>query len=185
MVVNVIGSSSLLCKQVRYPYHVRVLVPCYKESLEILRRTIMAAYDAQLPEGCHRTIYLCDDGKDPKKRKWVDSLAADVVYVSGRKRLPGRHLAIFACVVTITPVIPLPPCIPLTLFPHTHNNLTHACPPTQIYCNTLSCDLSILHTFSLHASRSCSISHADIAAPHFARPCRFARCSLSRASIRS
>ncbi len=76
--------------QVKYPYHVRVLVPCYKESLEILRRTIMAAYDAQLPEGCHRTIYLCDDGKDPKKRKWVDSLAADVVYVSGRKRPSGE-----------------------------------------------------------------------------------------------
>lgn len=87
----------LVCVQVRYPYHVRVLVPCYKESLEILRRTIMAAYDAQLPEGCHRTIYLCDDGKDPKKRKWVDSLAADVVYVSGRKRLAGKHLAILPC----------------------------------------------------------------------------------------
>ena len=24
-----------------------------------------------------RTIYLCDDGKDPKKRKWVDSLGPD------------------------------------------------------------------------------------------------------------
>ena len=111
----------------RYPYHVRVLVPCYKESLEILRRrapgplpahlactasihaaragydliddgvimisqyacqyqhdvlklactatasseemcpcmrrTVMAAYDATLPAGCQRTIYLCDDGK--------------------------------------------------------------------------------------------------------------------------
>ena len=32
------------------PYHVRALVPCYKESLEILRRTIMALYDAHLPE---------------------------------------------------------------------------------------------------------------------------------------
>ncbi|CAL8470908.1 g10450 [Coccomyxa elongata] len=74
----------------RYPYHVRVLVPCYKESLEILRRTVMAAYDATLPAGCSRTIYLCDDGKDPKKRKWVDSLGSDVVYVSGRKRPPGE-----------------------------------------------------------------------------------------------
>ncbi len=81
--------------QVRLPYHVRVLVPCYKESLEILRRTIMAAYDAQLPEGCSRTIYLCDDGKDPKKRKWVDSLAADVVYVSGRKRPAGKLQSFF------------------------------------------------------------------------------------------
>ena len=56
--------------QVRLPYHVRVCVPCYKEDLEILRRTILAAYDALLPTGCHRTIYLCDDGKDPRKRKW-------------------------------------------------------------------------------------------------------------------
>ena len=50
----------------------------------------MAAYDASLPAGCQRTIYLCDDGKDPKKRKWVDSLGSDVVYVSGRKRPPGE-----------------------------------------------------------------------------------------------
>jgi endoglucanase len=49
---------------------VRVCVPCYKEDLEILRRTILAAYDAVLPAGCARTIYLCDDGKDPRKRKW-------------------------------------------------------------------------------------------------------------------
>ena len=34
----------------RRPYHVRVCVPCYKESLEIIRRTIMALYDAELPE---------------------------------------------------------------------------------------------------------------------------------------
>ena len=42
----------------RRPYHVRALVPCYKENLDILRRTIMALYDAQLPEvrrcpSCH------------------------------------------------------------------------------------------------------------------------------------
>ena len=118
----------------------RVLVPCYKEGLDILRRTVMAAYDAHLPEvprpmkrkapgqeadriapsvntvnvpvlivrnterfrttsvstvasmqqGCERTIYLLDDGKDIKKRKWVDTLGADVVYVSGRKREAGE-----------------------------------------------------------------------------------------------
>ena len=56
--------------QTRLPYHVRVLVPCYKEDLEILRRTVLAAHDAILPNGCQRTIYMCDDGKDPKKRKW-------------------------------------------------------------------------------------------------------------------
>ena len=42
-------------------------MPCYKEDLEILRRTILAAYDAVLPAGCARTIYLCDDGKDPSQ----------------------------------------------------------------------------------------------------------------------
>lgn len=62
------------CVQVRLPYHVRVCVPCYKEDLEILRRTILAAYDALLPTGCSRTIYLCDDGKDPRKRKWSVNL---------------------------------------------------------------------------------------------------------------
>ncbi len=36
--------------------------------------------------GCSRTVYLLDDGKDPKKRRWCDKLGDDVVYVSGRKR---------------------------------------------------------------------------------------------------
>jgi cellulose synthase/poly-beta-1,6-N-acetylglucosamine synthase-like glycosyltransferase len=56
--------------QVSYPYHIRVLIPCYKESLEIVGKTIQAAYNAPLPATVLRTIYLCDDGKDPKKRKW-------------------------------------------------------------------------------------------------------------------
>lgn len=55
-------------------YHVRVMVPCYKEDLEIVQRTITAARTADLPAGCDRTIYLCDDGKDPEKRAWVASL---------------------------------------------------------------------------------------------------------------
>jgi len=56
--------------QVGYSYHVRVLVPCYKEDLEIVAKTIQAAYNARLPDNCTRTIYLCDDGKDKRKRKW-------------------------------------------------------------------------------------------------------------------
>ena len=73
-------------------YHVRVLVPCYKESLDILRRTVVAARDAPLPLGCAgKTVYLCDDGRDPKKRKWVDALNdPSVVYVSGRQRPAGE-----------------------------------------------------------------------------------------------
>ena len=64
--------------QVDLPYHVRVLVPCYKEDLAIVRRTVMAAYDALLPAGCARTIYLCDDGKDPKKHAFCDALGPEV-----------------------------------------------------------------------------------------------------------
>ena len=40
-----------VARQVELPYHVRVLVPCYKEDLAIVRRTIMAAYDSLLPAG--------------------------------------------------------------------------------------------------------------------------------------
>ena len=64
--------------QVDLPYHVRVLVPCYKEDLAIVRRTVMAAYDALLPAGCARTIYLCDDGKDPKKHAFCEALGPEV-----------------------------------------------------------------------------------------------------------
>ena len=56
--------------QVALPYHVRVLIPCYNESLEIVGKTAMAALDAMLPVSCARTVYICDDGKDPQKRKW-------------------------------------------------------------------------------------------------------------------
>lgn len=81
-------------------YHVRVLVPCYKESLDILRRTVVAARDAPLPLGCAgKTVYLCDDGRDPKKRKWVDALGdPSVVYVSGRQRPAGEMNGAFGSV---------------------------------------------------------------------------------------
>ncbi len=47
----------------RLAYHVRVLVPCYREELEIVARTVLAALAADLPASCARTVYLCDDGK--------------------------------------------------------------------------------------------------------------------------
>ena len=52
------------------PYHLRVLVPCYKESLEIVAKTLTAALAAEPPGGCSRTVYLLDDGKQRDKRKW-------------------------------------------------------------------------------------------------------------------
>ena len=63
-------TACLYAVQTKGRYHVRVLVPCYRESLEIVARTSQAAWNARLPAGCDRTIYLCDDGKDPLKRKW-------------------------------------------------------------------------------------------------------------------
>ena len=32
--------------QVKLPYHIRVLIPCYKEDLEIVQKTILAARTA-------------------------------------------------------------------------------------------------------------------------------------------
>ncbi len=63
--------ASLVAVQVKLNYHVRVLVPCYKEDLDIIQKTVLAALDATLPAGCARTVYLCDDGKDPEKREWI------------------------------------------------------------------------------------------------------------------
>lgn len=50
----------------------RVLVPTYKETLDIVAKTVHAAYNAPLPVGCMRTIYVLDDGKDSSKRRWYD-----------------------------------------------------------------------------------------------------------------
>lgn len=83
-------------KGLRRTYTIRVLVPCYKESLPIVRRTILSARAAKCPPGCRVIIYLCDDGKDAKKRRFVESLSTtsgcDVVYVTGRPRKAGKML---------------------------------------------------------------------------------------------
>ncbi|KAK9857954.1 hypothetical protein WJX84_008696, partial [Apatococcus fuscideae] len=75
---------------VDHPYHIRVLIPCYKEPLEIVGRTATAALDAELPRTCQRTVYLLDDGKDAAKRKWCMQMGSEMVYVSGRRRAPGE-----------------------------------------------------------------------------------------------
>ncbi len=76
--------------KVKYPYHIRVLVPCYSEPLAIVAKTLEAAQAAWLPFGVRCTVYLCDDGKDPKKRRWCMAPGRGVVYVSGRTRAPGE-----------------------------------------------------------------------------------------------
>jgi hypothetical protein len=36
-------------------YHIRVVVPCYKEPLEVVQKTVTAALVAPIPTGCSRT----------------------------------------------------------------------------------------------------------------------------------
>jgi endoglucanase len=72
-------------------FHVRVLVPCYKEGMGTITATINAALSAPLPPGVRRTLYLCDDGKDPNKKRWLEqAYPMDAVYVSGRTRAPAE-----------------------------------------------------------------------------------------------
>jgi hypothetical protein len=65
---------------------VRVLIPCYKESLQVVMSTVGAALEADLPPGAQRTIYLCDDGKDKDKEAFISKLGSKAVYVSGERR---------------------------------------------------------------------------------------------------
>ena len=73
-------------------FHVRVLIPCYKESTELVKLTALGALKAPLPKNCIRTVYLCDDGKDPTKEDMTRELNAEygcLEYVSGRVRDPS------------------------------------------------------------------------------------------------
>jgi dihydropteroate synthase len=67
-------------------FHVRVMVPCYKEPVAVIRDTLTAALKASLPPGVKRTVYLCDDGKDKEKERLVDGLGPDVMYITGQGR---------------------------------------------------------------------------------------------------
>lgn len=71
----------------RRRYNVRVLIPCYKESLPIIQRTVLAAKRADRPAGTRIIIYVCDDGADQAKADWVSSLMdRDVIYITGRDK---------------------------------------------------------------------------------------------------
>lgn len=72
-------------------YHIRVVIPCYKEPLEVISKTFMAAMYASMPPNCRRTVYLLDDGRDPDKRRFIRSMGLpNAVYISGRKRSKGE-----------------------------------------------------------------------------------------------
>lgn len=50
-----------------------------QESLGTIQATVGAACSAELPPGCSRVVYLCDDGRDPEKAAYVAGLGADAV----------------------------------------------------------------------------------------------------------
>lgn len=47
----------------RQPYHVHVIIPCYKDSLTDMKTTLLSALSATMPPGCTRTIFLVDDSQ--------------------------------------------------------------------------------------------------------------------------
>lgn len=63
--------GAMVCSEC--PFHVRVLVCCYKEPLDVVTATAAAALDAVLPPSTLRSVYLCDDGKDDAKRAWIEA----------------------------------------------------------------------------------------------------------------
>jgi cellulose synthase/poly-beta-1,6-N-acetylglucosamine synthase-like glycosyltransferase len=73
---------------------VRVCVPCYKEPMSVIEKTVNAALDADLPTGTKRTVYLCDDGNMDEKRVFAEDLqrkGRNIVYVRDRpKHLDGE-----------------------------------------------------------------------------------------------
>ncbi len=69
-------------------FDLRILVPCYKEDLEVVENTVKAILNADYPHNTTRTVYLCDDGNDPLKRDFANKVS-DVVYVTGRYREKG------------------------------------------------------------------------------------------------
>lgn len=96
-------------------YHIRVVIPCYKEPLDVISKTFMAALYAALPPNCRRTVYLLDDGKDPDKRRFVRSLGlSNAVYISGRKRAKGEMNGKSANINNATRQI-YPPGMPIPL----------------------------------------------------------------------
>lgn len=60
-------------------FSVHVLIPCYKEGLDVVSGTVQAALDALLPAGVRRTVYLLDDGGDSHKRAYVEAFASPEV----------------------------------------------------------------------------------------------------------
>eukprot|EP01023_Acetabularia_acetabulum_P067704 TRINITY_DN939_c0_g1_i1.p1 TRINITY_DN939_c0_g1~~TRINITY_DN939_c0_g1_i1.p1 ORF type:complete len:1224 (-),score=215.19 TRINITY_DN939_c0_g1_i1:956-4627(-) len=83
--------NTSLRRPLRRTYNIRVLIPCYKESLFIVKKTVEAIVNCYKPLGVEVYVYICDDGRDEEKRNWVNICGmGNVFYFSGRKRARGE-----------------------------------------------------------------------------------------------
>eukprot|EP00475_Leptophrys_vorax_P041454 TRINITY_DN78186_c0_g1_i1.p1 TRINITY_DN78186_c0_g1~~TRINITY_DN78186_c0_g1_i1.p1 ORF type:complete len:1100 (+),score=339.37 TRINITY_DN78186_c0_g1_i1:176-3475(+) len=76
-------------------YTVRVLVPCYKEGLDIVQPTLTAALKMK-HDADKLFVYLCDDGNDPEKEKWCKDMNAqypNLIYITRPKEFKGHGKA--------------------------------------------------------------------------------------------
>eukprot|EP00475_Leptophrys_vorax_P022138 TRINITY_DN3009_c0_g1_i1.p1 TRINITY_DN3009_c0_g1~~TRINITY_DN3009_c0_g1_i1.p1 ORF type:complete len:681 (-),score=165.03 TRINITY_DN3009_c0_g1_i1:68-2110(-) len=80
----------------RFPgYVIRVLIPCYKEPVDIVNKVVLAATKLHFDRD-RLHVYLCDDGSDPKKEEWVKQLrkqGSKVYYVSRPQEHKGHAKA--------------------------------------------------------------------------------------------
>jgi cellulose synthase/poly-beta-1,6-N-acetylglucosamine synthase-like glycosyltransferase len=76
-------------------FNVRVLVPCYKEDLEIVANTCLAALKMNHPRD-NLFVYLLDDGADENKIKWVQKMSQqypNLFYVTRPLKYKGHGKA--------------------------------------------------------------------------------------------
>jgi cellulose synthase/poly-beta-1,6-N-acetylglucosamine synthase-like glycosyltransferase len=59
----------------RCAYVIRILVPCYKEDLDIIRNTVLSALDLEYDRD-KLSVYILDDGGDLSKMDWVSKMQA-------------------------------------------------------------------------------------------------------------
>jgi cellulose synthase/poly-beta-1,6-N-acetylglucosamine synthase-like glycosyltransferase len=74
-------------------YTVHAIIPCYKESLSVVRDTVMAALNM---EHNKLFVYLCDDGEDPDKEEFIMDLKEtykNVFYVTRPEMFKGHGKA--------------------------------------------------------------------------------------------
>lgn len=78
-------------------YIIRCLVPCYREDLEIVKSTCLAALHMDYKyRGTNLFVYILDDGQDSEKKSWVEKMQVEeefgkrIFYISRPERFRGH-----------------------------------------------------------------------------------------------